>query len=264
MTLNRIISLEGGRNFRDLGGYPTADGRVTRWRTLFRSGSLCHLTPGDMEILDSMGIRAVFDLRNDRERSSEPHRWPSDDSVSVYQRNYSASGAELARLVDAPSVKREDVRQSMIDNYRLLPYEQAEAYQALFEGLAAGRVPALFNCSAGKDRTGIAAALLLSILGVPHDIIIEDYVLTERAFDFRTLVHIRSGRAARDREVTDVLIAAHPDYLNACFNELNNQHGGVSRYFSDVLGIPQKAQEHMRNTLLTEDRHLGRHCAQSG
>lgn len=252
MTHSRIIALVGGRNFRDLGGYPANDGRVTPWHTVYRSGSLAHLSSADMEILTAMGIRAIYDLRNERERAAEPHKWPNGTDVLVYQRDYNASGAELSRLLDKPWVKGIDAYQSMINNYRELPYEQAEAYKALFEGIADNNLPVLFNCSAGKDRTGIAAALLLDLLGVDRDVILDDYRLTEQAFNFRALVDNYSGGRAPSEDVVDALIAAHPDYLNACFEQITNQHGDVASYFDEVLGINLDVQEHIRQKLLVE------------
>jgi protein-tyrosine phosphatase len=254
----RIIPLEGGRNVRDLGGYPTADGRTTRWRTLFRSGSLSRLTTADRAVLDALGIRAVFDLRTDAERDSEPHPWPAGGDVLQYRRSYDASGGELLRLLHDPSVTGDDARRAMIANYRILPYEQAPSYRALFEGLADGMVPALFNCTAGKDRTGVAAALLLSMLGVSRDLVIEDYRLTERAFDFRSLVDSsrsdgRTSGAALDSAVVEALIAAHPDYIGACFEEIDARHGGVSAYLAEVVGLPAAMQDRLRDTLLSRD-----------
>ncbi|MDO8863986.1 tyrosine-protein phosphatase [Haliea sp. E1-2-M8] len=252
MTHSRIIALVGGRNFRDLGGYPAIDGRITRWRTLYRSGSLARLTSADVEILTGMGIQAVYDLRNERERATEPHHWPDSTDLLVYQRDYNSSGAELSRLLDMPWVKGSDAHQAMMNNYRELPYEQAEAYKALFEGIATGNLPLLFNCSAGKDRTGIAAALLLDLLGIDRDVILDDYILTERAFNFRMLVDKSSEGRAPSEDVVDALIAAHPDYLNACFEQITNQHGDVASYFDEVLGINLDVQEHIRQKLLVE------------
>jgi protein-tyrosine phosphatase len=104
-------------------------------------------------------------------------------------------------------------------------------------------LPVLFNCSAGKDRTGIAAALLLDLLGVDRDVILDDYRLTEQAFNFRALVDNHSGDHALSEDVVDALIAAHPDYLNACFEQITNQHGDVAGYFDEVLGINLDVQE---------------------
>jgi protein-tyrosine phosphatase len=252
MTHCRIIALAGGRNFRDMGGYPAGDGRITPWRTLYRSGSLARITSADIETLAGLGIKAVYDLRNERERATEPHHWPGSNEVLVYQRDYDSSGAELSRLLDMPWVKGSDAHLAMTDNYRELPYEQAAAYKALFEGIATGNLPVLFNCSAGKDRTGVAAALLLDLLGVDRDVILDDYTLTERAFNFRILVDEHRGRRASNEEVVSALIAAHPDYLNACFEHIAIQHGSVASYFEEVLDIELDTQELIRQKLLVD------------
>lgn len=134
----RLIPLEGGRNFRDLGGYLTSDGRRVKWRKLFRSGSMAGLTAADYGSLSSLSIKIVCDLRTAQEIEAE------------------LSTPKMARA-------------AMIQGYRRLPFEQVPAHRELFRRLAAGDVPLVFNCSAGKDRAGTAAALILSALGVLRD-----------------------------------------------------------------------------------------------
>jgi len=256
MTHTRILEFEGGRNFRDMGGYPTIDGRRVKWRTLFRSGTLTRLSAADLDAVDALSIRSVYDFRTDEERRAEPHPWPRTSEVSVYFRDYVASAGELRRLAELPMPTVDHAREAMFTIYRTLPYEQADAYRRLFQGAVSGPLPLLFNCSAGKDRTGVAAALMLSALGVEEDAIIEDFVLTEQAFDFRKLrgpTNERSAQWGLNRlpgEVLDVLIGARPDFLAATFDELERRSGGLEGYLERELGVGPNEIEALRERLL--------------
>jgi protein-tyrosine phosphatase len=256
VTPTRIISLERGRNFRDLGGYPTVDGQRVKWRTLFRSGTLAHLTETDLDAVDALEIRAVIDLRTGEERQAEPHPWPRHPHVTAYSRDYVSSAGELRRLAEKPLPTGADARAAMLTIYRTLPYEQADAYRRLFSDASQGRLPLLFNCSAGKDRTGVAAALLLSVLGVAREVVVEDFVLTETAFNFRSLATTmndqspHSGMGRLPAEVLDALIAAHPDYLAAMFDEIDRRSGSLPRFLECELGIAAHEIDILRNHLL--------------
>ena len=256
MKLDRIIALEGGRNFRDLGGYPAADGRRVKWRTLFRSGTLCQLTATAIETLDALSIRAAYDLRTADERRAEPHAWPRHPEIFLYSRDYTISGGELGRLFERGIPTAADARAAMIRVYRTLPYEQAEAYCQIFHDAATGKLPLLFNCSAGKDRTGVAAALLLAALGVDRDVIVEDYALSETLFDFRKAASENSDASPHramqrlPQDVQDAFIASHPDYLVAMFGELNERNGDLTRYLEDELAIGANEIEQLQNRLL--------------
>lgn len=252
MTQERILALEGGRNIRDMGGYHAGDGLITRWRTLYRSGALCGLTETDKRTLDQVGVKAVFDLRTEHERRTEPHSWPRSGDIAVYCRDYLASGGELARLLDDPRITGESARRAMVENYRVLPFEQADAYRVLYSRMATGEVPAIFNCTAGKDRTGVAAAILLRLLGVSEDEVFEDYCLTNKHLSLAKLqTNIsHASDALVEMSVLDALIDAHPDYLSACFSEIEERCGGVEEYACDVLGLESDVLRLLRRSLL--------------
>ena len=257
MSYPRSLPLEGGRNFRDLGGYRADGGMITRWRTIFRSGTLSGLTHPDMQALDQLGIKAMFDLRTEHERIADPHPWPRATHVVVYQRDYHASGGDLVRRLEDPAFTPENARQAMSENYRHLPFEQVDAYRVMFERLADGDVPAVFNCTAGKDRTGVAAAVLLSILGVSKKQILEDYCLSNEHLTLEKLVRSSGGvphavDGLGDMSVLNALIDANPDYLNACFDEIQKRCGGVDVYVTSVLGLQPDIQCSLRERLLVE------------
>lgn len=143
----------------------------------------------------------------------------------------------------------------MIDLYRDILFEQMPSYRALFEHLAVGRLPILFHCAVGKDRTGVAAALLLDLVGVSRETIIEDYVLTDQ-FVERGLALVRTDPWARhlrgvDEAIWAPIMAADPAYLNAMFHVLEGRYGSAEGYIRGELGLDSDAVRTIRTRLLT-------------
>jgi protein-tyrosine phosphatase len=176
----RLLPLQGGRNFRDLGGYATEDGRHVRWGMLYRSGSMHDLTPADYAALQRRGIRIVCDLRDTRERSAEPVHWPTTGAPQVLSDDYALDPRDFLPAAPMKDWTAYSARAAMTASYPKMLVQFRNQYRRMFAELLAGHAPLAFNCSAGKDRTGIAAALLLTALGVPRQTVIDDYLLTNR------------------------------------------------------------------------------------
>lgn len=254
----RVLDLEGGRNFRDLGGYGAIDGKVVKWRVLFRSGSPAGLTEADMRRLDALGIRTVCDLRANEERAAEPNRWATRNShVTYWTRDYALDMSQLAAALGRGEATPERTRAAMIGLYRHLPEEQAQSYAAMFGQLARGKVPLAFNCSAGKDRTGLAAALILHALGVPRATILADYALSDDIVDYRAALAqdaMHSESAARMARmpwpVVEPLMASDPAYLKAAFAAIEKEYGDVDTYLADRLRVTPAMLAAMRAQLL--------------
>lgn len=248
----RLPPLEGARNFRDLGGYPAHDGRTVRWGLLFRSGSLAGLTPAGRRQLIAMQVRGVCDLRSTAERVHEPADWCEPAGFSYWSRDYGSSFGELRTLMASPLPTVEAARNAMILGYSRLPYEQAPAYRELFRQLAAGEVPLVFNCSAGKDRAGTAAALILTALGVPRDIVIEDYVLTNRAVNLQqALVNQKSTMLVRQPAgVINAILTADAGYIQAALEAIDVTSGSFAAYLQQQLGIATAELDKIRALLL--------------
>lgn len=261
MASDRILPLEGGCNFRDMGGYQTRDGRRVRHGKLFRSGVLSYFTPADHEMLTKLGIKVICDLRHAHERTQEPVNWPTQ--VTILTCDQKSSKVESNDYSWMESSSGSHAREVMIKTYRGMPFWLTTRLQHIFNTLAAGDVPLLFNCSAGKDRTGLSAALVLHTLGVPRETILEDYVLTNSAVDLTEFM--RSHRKA-DMGVTDqkhredkidpdimtALLKADPEYLDAAFHAIESEHGSVDTYVRDQLGFSDNSRENLRNQLLSE------------
>lgn len=249
--MSPLLPLEGGFNLRDMGGYATADGRRVRRGVLFRSGMMSMLTDADEAHLAALGIATVCDLRRPGERKRDPTRWCEPAGVFYWTRDHDASSGVLAELLSGALPTAAGVRAAMISVYREILVDHAPSYRFLFERLTGGHVPLLFNCSAGKDRTGVGAALILSALGVPRETIYEDYLLTNRLADFSRIVRRVDSHRYRnvDADVLAPLLAADADYLDTAFDSLDRDHGGVDAYLASI-GVDDAAKARLRELLL--------------
>jgi protein-tyrosine phosphatase len=248
----RIVGFEGARNLRDLGGYPADDGRRVRWGVLYRSGALSGLAAAGWEALRARGVRAVCDLRTVREREADPFPHAGEDGLAYRAGDCRASFAELGETIRSGFPTGEAARAGMIAGYRELPFEMAPAYRPLFACLKAGETPLVFNCVAGKDRAGGAAALILTALGVPRETVVEDYLLTNQVYDVEaTLRGPREGRLARYPEAVGAAIArADRAYLEAALEAVDARCGGIEGFLESVLDVGAGDLRRIRDRLL--------------
>jgi len=249
-----VVALEGAYNLRDLGGYAAADGRTVRWGCVYRSAALGSITSADAAILLQRGIRIICDLRSGDERLAAPNTWVASTSIETWERPATETVGDSRRLLEDCLVSPEQTRDTLTCAYREMPFNQATAYAHIFKSLIAGRTPLLFHCSAGKDRSGVAAALLLSALGVTPELVLYDYLLSSQVRDRIRETFISDGRhaaAARDSAQSWMpLTQADPDYLAAMFDEVLRRCGGVARYFQEYLGFGADAVAKLQARLL--------------
>jgi protein-tyrosine phosphatase len=255
----RVLPLEGGRNFRDIGGYTTADGRQVKWGTVFRSGTMTGLTDADYAYLDDLDVRVLVDFRSKEERAAEPTAW-TVDGPEYWARDYSAatdtSGLRALFAADDPTAEK--TRTAMTRMYDEIALQQADAYRVMFDRLAAGETPLVFNCSAGKDRTGIAAALLLTALGVPREQVVADYALSDDIVDYSS-VFLESERADEGphaflrqfpRETIMPLLASEPEYIEAALDGLAEEYGSVMGFLRTEVDVTDAELASIRSLLL--------------
>lgn len=256
----RVLPLEGGRNFRDLGGYETIDGRMVRWGVLYRSGVMHELTDADYRYLDGLGIKTVCDFRSTVERADEPTQWRAGPIDYRFRDYEDASSSVLRTALTAPDLTGGKVAATMSTLYDGMLDRFAGHYADMFEQLAAGRAPLAFNCSAGKDRTGIAAALVLSALGVPRETILADYALSETIVNYEAAYTGPAASAADGpyaflarlpAEVRAPLLRSDPAYLEAAFARMEREHGSVEGYLAARLDVSAADIERMQSLYLT-------------
>jgi protein-tyrosine phosphatase len=222
----RLIALDNVHNFRDLGGYRTADGGSVRWRTLFRSDGLAAASAADLDRLRTFGLRTVVDLRTARELDDHG-TFPVDvhpvdlQHLPIMDATWPADEAAHAHLDDALF---------LVEAYREMLDVGAPRFVAAFELLARpATLPAVFHCAAGKDRTGLLAALLLGALGVADDDIADDYALTAAAIERMrawTARH-RPEAFARMSSLPRAFLGAHREAMAVTLGELRATHGSI-------------------------------------
>jgi len=241
----RHIVLDGAHNFRDLGGYATEDGHTVRWGLFYRSDDLSELSDADLARLRGLGIKLVCDFRSPAEKASEPDRLPSENPPAMLELpilDESFSPAALREKITSGDLGDTDLRQMMIEANRLFATRYAPRYAAMFERLLQpGQLPALVHCTAGKDRTGFAAAVVLRTLGVPEETVYEDFLLTNHytaAQIERPLWIIRLVSLFRtDPEQVRPVLGVERAYLEAAFSEIQRQYGGFDAYRREALGL---------------------------
>jgi protein-tyrosine phosphatase len=260
VTALRLLPLEGGRNFRDLGGYQTRDGRTVQWGKIYRSGVMNSLTANDYRYLSGLGISVICDFRAASERDSEPTDWQAGEIDYVAWDYEMDPSAFMSAFADG-EMSAERSRQAFMGFYRQTPYEFADRYAVMFDRLAEGDLPLAFNCSAGKDRTGVAAALLLSLLEVDRETIVADYALSDDYVDY--MAEMQSHQSTEidpedpmyaftqlPPEVIAPFMASDPDYIRAMFDQIETDHGDVQTYLRDVVGVTDAERDAIRAALL--------------
>jgi protein-tyrosine phosphatase len=248
-TLTAPVLLPSAPNFRDIGGYPAGPGRHVAAGKIYRSSELSSLTPADAAAVAGMHLKAVLDLRTVEERQRAPSIWavkPGDVFESPKQTLAPFTHALLAAPVTA-----ETVRAGVKNFYRQMPRLYQEEYAAMFHRIARGEVPLLVHCTAGKDRTGLAMAVLLESLGTPRKLAMRDYVLTnERGI---TKSASASALSKLPPEAARAIWAADPDYLGAALESIDADFGSVEGYVRAGLGISADELQAVRRSLIEAD-----------
>ena len=257
----RILNIEGGCNFRDLGGYRTRDGRELQRGRVFRTGVLSYFTLNDEQLLKELGVRAICDLRRSDERAHEPTRWPDSNTqhLSWDDGRTPPTIRSVAAKLSHPYTAV-GMRAAMIDLYRQLPAWMAPRLRGIFERITRGDLPVLVHCAAGKDRTGIAIALLLAVLDVPQETIMEDYLMTNACdiLQFSLTHQGQPGERAGDHplltmpeDIRRVLFAADVDYLNAALDQIACDHGDLFSFLRNEVGVDDALQSKVQAALLS-------------
>ncbi len=246
--LTRSLNLIGATNFRDLGGYVGEGGRLVRWRRLFRSDHLAALTVDDMAVVSKLGLSRACDFRGVTERAAVPYALlgvashPLAIELTVVQRM-----KEL--LAGGHPFTAQDMVGLMQQTYRDFVHANSARFAELFRLLLESDAPLVFHCTAGKDRTGFAAALVLLALGVPRAVVMQDYLLTNDLFRMPT-----STSAHAPQAVLNVLWRVQEDFLEAALHAVEADYGGVPQYLTQALGMGAQEREQLAALYLERQR----------
>jgi hypothetical protein len=232
----RRLPLVGAYNFRDLGGYPTADGGTTRWRQLYRSDTLHDLTDADLATLRGIGLRTIIDLRTPAELESTG-RGPLEEHDIAYLHLSVIQEATAQDPVLLPPLAELDLSFVYLHWLESSPRAFVEALTALGNPES---YPAVFHCAAGKDRTGVLAALVLDIVGVERKVIVEDYALTATNLDSILVRQGRDPETAERMVAAPQLFTAESRTMEAFLDGLYEKHGGA-RHWALASGVTSKS-----------------------
>ena len=257
---NRVLPLSGIHNFRDYGGYQARGGTLRAGR-LWRSGHHFGATADDLEAVHGLGIAKVIDLRGDSERMSYPclrHEqfagqvvYHPGETASEHGGSAHGEAAEGIRTVD-------EARDSMVKLYARLPFRPVlvGTFRLYLQTLAEDAGPSLLHCFAGKDRTGVGAAIVHRLLGVHHDDVMADYLLTNTAgnSEARIAAAAVSVRASFGPQMTDealrMIMSVQPEFLESAFAAMEREHGTLEAYAEAVLGADAALVARMEQRLV--------------
>jgi protein-tyrosine phosphatase len=253
VVAERFLPVESVINLRDIGGYQTEDGCTVRWGKVFRTGNLSRLNDEDMAYLEGMNIRQVCDLRSTSRTKAMPDRIPPGVGylhTPIYEDEFTKE--MFPKLL----FQRHLLGDTLGNGYWNWPESGASAYGKLFEQFAdSSNYPLMFHCTAGKDRAGIGAAILFSLLGVPEETIIADYSLTNLIFDqlYQEFLEIdRVDRLGIPPDEMKIMLAANPDWIQRTLAFIRNEYGGAAPYLREAAGLPQSSIDTIRDNLLIE------------
>ncbi len=237
-------------NFRSVGNIKNKDGRILKEGKLYRSANLFKLKPESFKTIKELGIMEIIDLRNSKEIAQKPDRLPE----GIVYKNESAfedEGDQLnqaRKLVLKGKVNGNDAEKRMLDFYRNYVTEHPEVIRKIVTEILESDTPILYHCTAGKDRTGIITALVLTVLRFDQETVVNDYLLSN---NYRQKLVEKRLRLARnlhfiypklDIRVLEKLSWVETAYLDAAFNEINKKYGSADQYIQKVLGISEEKQ----------------------
>jgi protein-tyrosine phosphatase len=250
----RKLGMQGTPNFRDFGGYRTADGRQVKWGYLYRSGQLSGLTDQDLALLASLELDLICDFRREDEQQASPSRLPDTGAPHVVSLPITPGSNQAALAPGALDLGGSQAMfDFMVDINRDFVESQTDTYARMFrEILAKPDARFLVHCAAGKDRTGFAAALMLLVLGVPVEQVMQDYMLTNRFYHPQDEVaRLRVKYAMEDvaEEAVLPMLEVHEAYLARGLAAIE-AYGEVDKYLADMLGIGNAERDELRRRYL--------------
>ena len=251
---NRIVGPRAERlkyieNFRDLGGYETKNGKQIRWGKIFRSGEFNSLTANSINRIKNMGIKTLIDFRDSEDIIKTSPELGFDNVINLpgslhYRQNL------LPRL-EKEELRRGDANLFMQDLYVAMVSGSKRAFKSMFNQLLVeDNYPIVLSCINGKDYTGFAVSLLLSALDIPEDVIMNDYLLSNRYFDKRRTSFDPKNCCDETQEALSLIQSADSRFLSYARDYIRQQHGSINNYLVEELGLTPEKTRHLKHLLL--------------
>ena len=257
-TESRLVPLEGGINFRDIGGYVNSQGRRVKWRKIMRCGHLANLTASDLDHLEQIGVSKIHDFRRVEEQAQNPSCAVRAEFIDDYQMSIGDISRFWEFLFEG-ELSAESSHQLVVNSYRSCIHTVIPAFSRFMRHIVDNADNAsVFHCSAGKDRTGMAAALILSALDVPRETIVADYMLTIEHYDSTRLIEIVEGHLrdanveSWDRSWLIPYCSVHQDNIVAFLEAIDAEYGDVKSYLTSALGLSDDDLNKIQESYLQE------------
>lgn len=261
----RVLPLEQGSNFRDLGGYETTDGKHVRWGMIYRSGGTPMLTKNDLAFIDGLHLANMVDLRSSEEQMMAPTRI-SGVNYATYRYSMAGLMSDAMKKAAQNGGSMDEALKDMNSMYRGLPMLLKPQMKLVFQGLLKKEGPLAYNCSAGQDRTGFASALILSALGVPRETIYQDYVLStpsrrpqwemppisaEMAASSPIAgLYAEAMKKPEMKQANPLVTADGTPFLKSALEEIDGKWGSVEGYLEQEIGLSKLDIAQLRATYL--------------
>jgi protein tyrosine/serine phosphatase len=256
--MTRHIPLQGVENFRDFGDYAAGQGRL-KTGVLFRAAHQAEATDQDLAAMAALGIVTIVDLRRPNERERDPSRRWEGFAAEVIDNDLGVTGEDpWHTFLRGSDLSVASIRDYLVEYYRRAPFKERhlDLFRRYFQAVAAARGPVLIHCAAGKDRTGLLAALTHHVAGVADDDVIDDYLLTNneerfarRGPKFATIIETATGRRPSDAAMRTAM-GVEADYLATAIAEMKGQYGSIDGYLERAVGLDAEGREAVRAHIL--------------
>jgi protein-tyrosine phosphatase len=256
---HRLLNFEGIPNVRDLGGYETADGKHVMWGKLYRAGTFAEASRADLKALPQLGLKRFIDFRSAAEKEEEPNQLPDPPGfemleIPILDEGNKAMATEIMARIEANDFAGYDPNKAMLQANRQFASDFTPQYSEFIHiVLEANGAPVIWHCSAGKDRTGFAAAILLRILGVPQETVMQDYMASrEPALAAREgqLRLLRLFKGEETAGIIQVLLGVEEAWLRAAFEQIDTSWGDFDSYVQNGLKLSRNDIQRLRDQLL--------------
>ena len=256
--MTRHIPLQGVENFRDFGDYAAGQGRL-KTGVLFRAAHQAQATDEDLAVMAALNLCTIVDLRRPNERQRDPSRRWEGFAAQVIDNDLGVSGEDpWHTFLRGSDLSVASIQAYMIEYYRRAAFKERhlDLFRRYFQALAQARGPVLIHCAAGKDRTGLLAALTHHVAGVSDDDVIDDYLLTNdearflrRGPKFADVIEAATGRRPSDAAMR-VAMGVEADYLATAIAEMKARYGSIDGYLDQAVGLDAAAREAVRAHIL--------------
>lgn len=237
----RLIKLNGTNNTRDLGGYTNMDNKVIKNNIIFRSDKLSELTKDDIKTIQNLGIKTIIDFRSFKEKEQEPNIIPNNMMYIEMPINADKNIREDINNIVSGEFNK-DIGKYLIEANEDFVNKHSHIFSGFLRIVLNSEEPLLFHCTAGKDRTGFAAYLILHILGVSDKLKLEDYLMTniciKESLD-KQIVHCSKLLKIDENKANMLrpLLIVSEDYINKALETINKKYGNIDNYIKNILNI---------------------------